>query len=215
MRLAAAVLLASLLPAARLEAQTAALLPDEPAFTIRLFADAGLDWFNASRSFEAVFSQDNGPVYGGGAEVVAKQGWFVRVGAWRFEDDGQRALRLENQTFPLGIPLTVTILPVELNGGYRFRRRSKLVPYAGAGVSWHRYEETSQFADTAENVDERFTGYQVLGGVEFRLHRWFGVAGEVQYTSVPDAIGAGGLSEEFDEKDLGGTIVRVRVLIGR
>jgi hypothetical protein len=41
------------------------------------------------------------------------------------------------------------------------------------------------------------------------------VAGEVQYTSVPDAIGAGGLSEEFDEKDLGGTIVRVRVLIGR
>jgi hypothetical protein len=82
-------------------------------------------------------------------------------------------------------------------------------------VSSHGYEETSSFAEGSENVSERFTGYQLLGGLEYRLHRLFGVAGEVQYTAVPDALGAGGLSAEFNEDDLGGVIVRARVLFGR
>jgi opacity protein-like surface antigen len=187
----------------------------EGPFSIRVFGDAGVDRFNASRSFTAIFATDTGGVYGGGVEVVVRQGWWFRVGAWRFRDEGERALRLENQTFRLGIPLEVTIVPVEINGGYRFRRGSRLVPYVGAGVSSHSYQERSPFSEAAENVDERFTGYQALGGVEYRLHRWFRVAGEVQYTSVPDALGAGGISADFDETDLGGTIVRARIVFGR
>lgn len=205
--------------AADLAAQTRPrpIAPDPPAFAIRLFGDAGIDRLAATRSFTAVFGQDSGPVFGGGAEVVLKSGWFVRVGVWRFKEQGERALRLENQTFGLGIPLTVTIVPVEASAGYRFRvgRRRMLVPYVGGGVSSHSYKETSSFAVGEENVKERYTGYQVLGGLEYRLHRFVGVAGEVQYTSVPDALGAGGLSAEFDEKNLGGLIVRARILFGR
>jgi outer membrane protein with beta-barrel domain len=188
-----------------------------PAFAVRLFGDAGVDRFAATKSFTAILGQDSGPVYGGGAEVVLHGSWFVRVGAWRFKDRGERALRLENQTFRLGIPLTVTIIPIEASAGYRFPlgRRKVLIPYVGGGVSSHSYKETSSFAVGVENVNERFTGYQVLGGVEYRLHRFVGLAGEIQYTAVPDAIGAGGLSQEFNERDLGGVIVRVRVLFGR
>ena len=148
---------------------------------------------------------------------MLRSGWFFRVGAWRFKEAGERAVRLDNQTYKLGIPLTVTIVPVEVTGGYRFplRPRGRFVSYVGGGVSSHSYEETSSFAEGSENVSERFTGYQVLGGLEYRLHRLFGVAGEVQYTTVPDALGAGGLSAEFNEKDLGGVILRARVLFGR
>jgi hypothetical protein len=194
-----------------------AIAPDPPAFTVRVFGEAGVDRLAASRSFNAIFGRDSGPVYGGGAEVVLRQGWFMRVNIWRFKEEGQRAIRLENRTFRLDIPLTVTITPIEVSGGYRFPlgRRRALVPYVGGGVSSHGYKETSSFAVGDENVNERFTGYQALGGVEYRLHRSVGVAGEVQYTTVPDAIGAGGLSAEFDEDDLGGLIVRVRVLFGR
>lgn len=207
------------LGAGHLAAQTppTPIAPDPPAFTIRVFGEAGLDRLAARRSFTAVLAQDSGPVYGGGGEVVLQSGWFARVSVWRFKERGERALRLENQTFRLGIPLTVTILPVEINAGYRFRLGSRrmLVPYVGGGVSSHSYKETSSFAVGDENVNERYTGYQVLGGVEYRLHRLVGVAGEVQYTTVPDALGAGGLSAEFNEKDLGGLIVRARVLFGR
>ena len=191
--------------------------PKPPAFVIRGFGEGGLDKFAATKSFNAIFGRDSGPVFGGGGEVVVLGQWFARVSAWRFKDNGERALRLENQTFKLGIPLSVTIIPIEMSGGYRFAlgRRRIIIPYVGAGVSSYSYKERSQFAQGDENVNERFTGYQILGGVEYRLHRWIGVAGEIQYATVPDSLGAGGLSEEFREKDLGGLIVRARVLFGR
>jgi hypothetical protein len=206
--------------AMELSAQTTRPLPlaaDPPAFSVRLFADAGLDRFAAARSFNAIFGQDSGPVFGGGAEVVLYSNWFVRGAAWRFREKGERAVRLNNETFRLGIPLAVTITPVELSAGYRLPigGRKLLIAYVGGGVSSHGYKETSGFAQNDENINERFTGYQLLGGVEYRLHRYVGVAGELQYTTVPDALGAGGLSAEFNEDDLGGLIMRIRVLFGR
>lgn len=210
---AACVMVAILLGAGPAGAQTGVMSPDPPAFTVRAFGDAGFERFTATRSFTAILGQDGGPVFGGGGEVVFGA-WFVRVSASRFSETGERAIRLDNQTFRLGIPLSVTIVPIEVSGGYRLRRWSRIIPYAGGGASTHRYKETSAFAEGDENVNERFTGYQVLGGAEYRIARWFGVAGEVQYTAVPDAIGAGGLSQEFGEKDLGGTTFRVRFLFG-
>ena len=188
-----------------------------PAFALRLFGEAGLDRVHAGQSFNAVLGRSNGAVFGGGAEVALASNWWVRIGAWRFRDVGERAVRVENRTFRLGIPLTITIVPIEASAGYRFAvgRSRRVIPYAGAGVSSHAYTETSPFADGSENVRERFTGYQALGGLEYRLHRRFGIAGEVQYTTVPDALGAGGLSAEFDETDLGGLLVRARVIFGR
>ena len=58
---------------------------------------------------------------------------------------------------------------------------------------------------TPKNVDERFSGYHLVGGVEYKITRWLGVAGEVTWTTVPDAIGEAGVSAAFDETDLGGT----------
>ena len=91
------------------------------------------------------------------------------------------------------------------------------MPYGGAGVGRHRYVETSTFAEASENVSERFTGYHVLGGAEFRLARWLSAAGEAQWATVPDALGddPNGVSREFDESDLGGVTVRLKIVVGR
>jgi opacity protein-like surface antigen len=200
--------------AAPAPAQTAVTPPAPRAFAVRAFGETGFERFTATKSFTAILGQNSGPVYGGGGEVLFG-GWFLRVAGSRFKKDGERAIRVENRTFRLGIPLTITIVPVEASGGYRFRRHSRLIPYAGGGISSHSYKETSAFAEGDENVSDRFTGYQVLGGVEYRIGEWIGVAGEVQYSAVPDAIGGGGLSQEFGETDLGGTTVRVRFVVGR
>jgi len=186
-----------------------------PAVSLRGFAEAGYETFHATRTFNAIFREDAGPVFGGGGEVVLRQGIFVRVGASRYENRGERALRLEGEVFRLGIPLTMTIAPIEVTGGYRFRRSARLVPYVGAGVTSVGYRERSDFAEPGENIDDRFTGYQLLGGLEYRLGRWIAAAGEVQYSTVSDAIGGGGLSAEFNEDDLGGTTIRFRVIVGR
>ena len=121
------------------------------------------------------------------------------------------------EVFRLGIPATVTVLPIEVSAGYRFDTGRRLVPYGGGGVGWHRYEETSSFALADEDVSQTTIGYHVLGGVEFRLSRWLAVAGEAQWTRVSDALGQDprGVAATFGESDLGGGAGRVKLVIGR
>ena len=173
--------------------------------------------FAASDSFDAVLDTSSGTIFGGGAEVgLPWGGLYVGVGAWRFSEEGQRVFVSGSEVFRLGIPLTVEVTPIEVTGGWRFKGISpRFVPYVGAGWSSYAYKETSDFADAGEDVDERFSGFHILGGAEFKLTRWLGVGGELAWSRVPDALGTGGASRVFDETDLGGTSYRLKVSVGR
>ena len=186
--------------------------------TIRGFADLGGLALGARDSFEAVLGTRFGTIFGGGGEVVLPQRVFARVRISRFAHTGERVFVSGDETFGLGIDTTIRIIPIELSGGYRFGGvNNRIVPFVGGGVGWHRYKETSDFAEDDENVDETHNGYQLLGGAEVRLLRWFGVGGEVQWSTVPDALGQdpNGVSAAFDETNLGGIGFRVKFVVGR
>jgi opacity protein-like surface antigen len=192
--------------------------PARATTSVRGFADIGFTSFTAKESFEATLGSATGTTFGGGAEVVLPQNIFFGVRVSRFTADGERVFVNDGETFPLGIPMSVTITPVLLTGGVRFSApASKVLLYAGGGIGWHRYEETSDFADSDDDVNESFQGYHVLGGVEYRVARLLGLAGEVQWATVPDALGQHPLSASaaFGDTDLGGVTVRVKVVIGR
>jgi hypothetical protein len=185
---------------------------------IRGYGLVGGTTFAASESFEAVLGSAGGFVFGGGAEVgLPAGGLYVGVGAWRFSADGERVFISDRDVFPLGIPVTVEITPIEITGGWRFRGISpRFVPYAGGGWSSVAYKESSSFAAAGEDVDDRFTGYHLLGGVDVRLTPLIGVAGELAWSSVPDGLGApGSVSDHYDERDLGGISYRVKISLGR
>jgi len=182
------------------------------------FFDLGATRFTAANSFDAVLGSPVGIVFGGGAGVTLSRNIFVDVRASRFTKDGQRVAVNNGDVFALGISNTVTITPLEITGGYRFGQdRDTIRPYAGGGISWYRYQETDQFASEGEAVDERFTGFNLLGGAEFRLNTWLGLAGELAWASVPDALGQqpSSVGTAFGETNLGGTTVRARIVIGR
>ena len=184
---------------------------------LRGFGDIGWATFAAEKSFTAVLGSESGRVFGGGVEAVLPQHIFVNLRASRFREVGQRVFLFNRVQFDLGIPTTITVTPVELTGGYRFDFGWRLVPYGGAGLSRYRYEETSQFAEASEDVRERFTGYHVVAGAEFRLTQWIGTAAEAQWAAVPDALGnnPNSVSHEFDESGLGGVTFRLKVVVGR
>jgi Outer membrane protein beta-barrel domain len=188
--------------------------PAGPSFSIRAFGLFTEQQFAAPTTFEAIFGSAKGPFFGGGAQVVHRNGLFAEVGVSRFKEDGERAFRSNGESFRLGIPLSATITPIEITGGYRFRlrRHPSIVPYAGAGVGSYGYRETSGSSD---DVDTRHVGYLAVGGVEVRVHRWIAVGIDGQYTHIPGILGTGGISEDVDEKDLGGTAVRVKFVVGR
>jgi outer membrane protein W len=207
--------LLALASATAVAAQTAN--DDTPALSLRPFFMASGVQFAAKDSFEAVFGESVEPFLGGGLQLVDRNGFFIDVTASRFEKTGQRAFRSNGQTFGLGIPLTTTIIPIEVSGGYRIKLSGarRLVPYVGAGVGSYAYKETSEFSDPSEDVDTRHVGYLAVGGVEFRLHRWIGVSVDVQYTHVPGILGTGGISQDVGETDLGGIGARMKVIVGR
>jgi opacity protein-like surface antigen len=182
----------------------------------RGFGDVGATAFTAEQSFTAILGSGTGIVFGGGVEAVLPQRIFVNVRASRLRESGQRVFLFGDEQFDLGIPATITLTSVELTGGYRFPSWGRLVPYGGAGVGWHRFKETSQFALPAENVKDRFIGYHALGGGEVRLARWLAAAGELQWATVPDAIGddSNSVAHEFNESDLGGTTFRFKLVVG-
>ena len=192
--------------------------PSRQSFRVRGFADVGSTTFTASKSFEAVLGSASGKEFGGGVEVLLPRNLFVNLRASRFTHSGERVFVFGGESFKLGIDTSITITPVLLTAGYRFiRPRWRVVPYGGAGVGWHGYEETSTFATDAENIKDRFTGYQLLGGGEFRIAKWIGAAVEAQWATVPDALGQdpNGVSREFGDTNLGGVTYRVKLVIGR
>lgn len=198
--------------------------PPPPSRSIEIggYAMAGVMTFTAADSFEVILGEPSGNIFGGGGRVglpwrISLGGPFVDVGAWRFSGNGERVFFFGGQQFDLNIPVDIAITALEVSGGWQFRipHLLQLRPYVGGGISSYGYKETSQFASAGENVDDRFRGYHLAGGLEYKITRWLGVAGEMNWTTVPDAIGQSGVSAEFDETDLGGTSIRVKVTIGR
>jgi hypothetical protein len=114
-------------------------------------------------------------------------------------------------------------MPLQLTGGYRFNRRTRtgmparVVPFVGGGLGWHKLSETSEFATDDENVSSWHVGVHALGGAEARVTRLIGVTGEAQWSAVPGALGdaSSGVSELFDETDLGGLTFRLKIVVGR
>lgn len=191
--------------------------PPLPKLALRPFFLATAESFTAVETMKAAFGRSIQPFFGGGLELALRNGFYVDVAGSRFSKAGTRAFRTNGQTFRLGLPLTATITPVEVTGGYRYRLKQypRVFPYVGAGVGSYAYSEASPSSDASENVDVRQTGYLAVGGVDVRVHRWIGIAGDVQFTHVPGILGIGGISKDAGETDLGGLAVRVKITVGK
>ena len=191
--------------------------PDAEQFSstvrVRGFGQIGYSRFAAHKSFDAIVGRAGGPFFGAGAEVRHRRGLFAAATISRFSTSGERVFVTDGQVFKLGIPVSIAMTPVTGTVGWRLVRRTAS-PYLGGGVGSYSFSESSKFAEESENVKKRFVSYHALGGVEFR-NNWLGTAFEVQYTRVPNAIGLGGVSAEFGERDLGGIEARIKILFGR
>ena len=202
-----------------------AALPSPTGRTLRfaVYGTAGLFNATAKESFDAVLDTHSGTDLGFGAQLAWQsgrlRGLFVEVDASRFEETGERAFVHEGEVFPLGIPLTIGLTPVEVSAGYRLNQvrrtrngvvASPLAYFAGGGVGSLGYTET----DDEDEISERFIAYHVMGGVDVTVWRVLQIGAEARYRWVPDGLGAGGISDAFNETDLGGSTFRVRIGVG-
>jgi hypothetical protein len=194
--------------------QAGAAPPPAPsAVGVHAYAAIDGNFMSATHSFEGVLGTANLIGYGGGVDIVdVWKHLFVRLAVTHASDTGSRAIFTGTETVSLGVPLTVSMTPIEIGGGWRFTSsRGRLAPYVGGGALVLSYKETSQFADASENVSDTFVGYDAFGGVELGITKWLLVGGEAQYRGVPNAIGDAGLSQAFNETNLGGFTARFTI----
>ena len=186
-----------------------------PGIGVRGFGTFAVDWMTARDTFEAVTGSAIVLGYGGGVQVTNLwRGLFVEASVERSAADGERVFVHQDEVFPLGIPLEVTMTPIDVVVGWR-SPQGRVTPFFGGGATFMRYEETSDFADAGDDVDVRKTGFIVLAGAEASLARWIHLRGDVRYRQVSGVLGEGGASAAFDEDQLGGFGVAVKLMIGR
>lgn len=200
-------------------------LPSPTGRTLRVavFGSAGVFTATAKDTFEAILDTRSGSDFGVGAQVAWQagtlRGLFVEFDASRFEETGERVFVHEGEVFPLGIPLTVGLTPVEVSAGYRLNQvrrtrngvvASPLAVFGGGGVGSVGYSET----DDEGEIGDRFLAWHVMGGVDVAVWKALQIGAEARYRWVPDGLGAGGVSDEFNETDLGGSTFRVRIGVG-
>jgi hypothetical protein len=191
--------------------------PARPApISPRAFASVMFDRMSASESFNAVTGKDGLASYGAGVQVanIAK-GLFVEASIERSTVDGERVFVFEDEVFRLGIPLEIEMMPIDLVVGWRSLVVDRVSAYGGAGVTFLTYKESSDFSDADENIDERYTGFVVMGGIEYGVAKWVHLRTELRYRRVGDVLGVGGASAAFDETTLGGIGGGIKVVVGR
>ena len=196
--------------------QTSAPVPRGPV-GVRGFGTVGFDKMSASESFEAITGSSTVVPFGGGVQVTNLwQGLFIEGALEWVSRDGERVfIGPDDEVIPLGIALEIKMRTVDIIGGWRSPTVARITSYGGGGVSFLNYQEESEFAEPDENISENFTGFVLMGGVEYAASQWIHVRGELRYRRFGDAIGVGGVSEAFDESTLGGFGVALKVAVGR
>ena len=186
--------------------------------TLGIDFDAGYRNLSASKSAKAIFGSSGGATFGGSVQYTLKRGPFLRVGLRDFGKTGEKVFVADAtaQVFPLGFPLEVSITSVDLIAGWRFRLGSKkkpspFAPYVGVGAEIASYKEESTVAGLLESDEQSKTGFQFLGGLEYRAFGSFAISAEAGYSILSGAIGLGGISKIYGEDDIGGFRVMGRI----
>lgn len=182
----------------------------------RVFAVVEGQAMTARDTFDAISGTTS--LFGAGAGIEGHRLWkelFLRVSGARLSVEGERVFVFGGEVFPLGIPMTVQLTPIEIAAGWRFDAPGRrLVPYVGGGTVVMRFRETSKFDTSADTVEKTFSGAVALAGVDLRVTRLVSVGAEagmriIKITRPGGALGALG------EDDLGGVSMRLLVSIGR
>jgi hypothetical protein len=195
-----------MVPAAAL---AAALVAAAPAGAKEFAVSLEGGWFDmtgARQSAKAVFDSPGGATFGGTVRLSFGRGaWFVGAGTRYFSQDGERVFVAEpaGDVFRLGHPLSARVWPVYALVGYRFRADKRLVPYVAGGPGYTAFREESTIADVTESSEKSVLSGHFAVGAEYGLGTVrFGA--EVLYTAAPDSVGFGGVSQVYNEKDVGG-----------
>ena len=183
--------------------------PTAHALPFAVMFDSGLRTMsNSNETEKAIFSTKNGIGAGLGISVDRGQRWRFSIEGRHIRREGERAFAVDRTSpaFRLGHPLTFTMTPAVATAAFRFGKLAGLSPYVSVGGGLMSWKEQSDIAGLIEKSDGRSGLFEAKVGFE-RDQGWIRLGVEAGMTWVPGAIGVGGISKVYEEKDPGGLFV--------
>ena len=184
----------------------------EPLLGLRVNIGFEYERMQAVNTFRSLFGNPSVPGFGLGADVVIAQRYFFRMSFSHETRNGTRGFVANGQFFSTGVPLALLMRPVEIGGGLRFgstKHPGLVCPYIGGAFLLTYFQQTSPQAESSDEVPAWFHGGAVFGGAEFAFGRHLAASAELEYRTLPNAIGGSDVSQSFDESNLGGVVARV------
>jgi hypothetical protein len=181
----------------------------------RAYATYGSNSLGASHTFDAVAGKARQQGLGGGIAATSLwRGLFIELGMSRTRLNGERVYVDGTSVFKLGIPMQITLTPIDVAAGWRTVRH-RVSPYVGGGLTSLSYKETGGFSQAGDDVTVRKTGPLVLAGADVRILKWVYLGGEARYRAVKGILGKEGVSKAFGEDRIGGLSAGVRLSLGK
>jgi len=185
--------------------------PPQVPFDLRGYLHFDEVFMSASQSFDAVVGASGLTAGGVGLDILNLwRGVFARTGIARMGGHGSRVFVAGGDVVSLNVPVAVSISTLELGAGWRYThpRYPAYVFYGGADLLHVGYREKSKLAAETSVFTDGFWGSALFGGVEVKVWKRIVAGGELQFRSVPNALGDGGVSAAYQETNLGGFAIR-------
>ena len=164
---------------------------------VRLGARLGaFEMVGSADSYDAVFGEPM-PQLGVALEV---QPWRRVLFALTYdygEVDGEQVLP-SRPPRPTGISETLTYQPLALTVGYLLNPEALWQWQLGAGATLLTWRDKGTRSESGSD-----SGAHAVVGLRREGSRW-ALGGELRYSTIPDAVGEGGITAFFGEDDLGG-----------
>lgn len=178
--------------------------------------DVGWRSMSNSPDTEWAIFQKRGSIVGGlGVTYDFGSKWRFGVEGRQISRDGERAFAADASSvaYRLGHPLSFKMTQALATASFRFGKLGPVSPYVTFGAGLASWKESSDIAGLTEKADGSSGLFEARLGIE-RQQGPVRIGVEGGITMVPGAVGVGGISQVYGEKDLGGFFVVGRLGFG-
>lgn len=168
------------------------------------------NFLNAQNTFDTLYDSAGSVLFDAGMKLDLKGGFFVSAEAYLIMMSGERVWVSSDGTYvKTGITEDLNLIPISATLGYYLYKSDDLKVYLGAGAGFYLVQIDCEIDD----YDRNESGSGIFGvlGADYLLSDAIYIGLEAKYESVTGLIGDSGVPAVFEEDDLGGIIVLIKL----